>query len=362
MKSQENLRKGRLLAAVLAGSWRQHTMPTELTELELDEIAPLLCKSGTAPLAWQRVGASQLAGRVAGEVLHQATRLQALQAAMQDQQVEKIFRLLTEASVDPILAKGWAATRLYHNHDLRPRGDIDLCVRPAQVALTKKILESEETRDCYVDLHHQYSELTDRPLEELFDRSQVLPLGKQYIRVLGPEDHLSLLCIHLLKHAAWRPLWLCDIASTLESIPAQFHWQVVFGNGERRARWVGIAFGLSHRLLGAKVDHVPLPTEFFRVPDWLVDTVLYHWSRLIPGDQLPMRPPILMVQALRERRNILKAIRERWPDPITATFNLRGEFNNSPRWPYQLADFLRVTTQFMFELPRKLKPRSEEAS
>jgi hypothetical protein len=42
------------------------------------------------------------------------------------------------------------------------------------------------------------------------------------IRILGAEDHLRLLCLHLLKHGAWRPLWLCDVAAALESRPSSF--------------------------------------------------------------------------------------------------------------------------------------------
>jgi len=64
---------------------------------------------------------------------------------------------------------------------------------------------------------------------------------------------------------------------------------------------------------------------------------------------------------LRQRRNILKGILERWPDPITATFNLQGSVNNFPRLPYQLADFLRIGVRFIFTPSGNNKPESDIA-
>ena len=107
-------------------------------------------------------------------------------------------------------------------------------------------------------------------------------------------------------------------------------------------------FGLAEQLLQADLSRVPLSRDQMRVPEWITATVLYHWSRLFPGDSLPMRSPPLMSVTLRQRRDILQGIRERWPDPITATFNLQGGVNNFPRFPYQLADFLRIGVRFVF--------------
>ena len=37
------------------------------------------------------------------------------------------------------------------------------------------------------------------------------------VRVLSPEDDLRFLCLHLLRHGAVQPLWLCDICVLLEA-------------------------------------------------------------------------------------------------------------------------------------------------
>ena len=92
-----------------------------------------------------------------------------------------------------------------------------------------------------------------------------------------------------------------------------------------------------------------------RVPDWLAHGVLGHWSRLFPANHLPIAAAPLMAHNLRTGRNIVKGVVERWPDPITATFNLQGKFNNFPRLPYQIADFVLLVTRYLLQLPTKLQ-------
>ena len=356
MRRKVDIRKGRLVAAVLEGVWRDTGYSRlEVTERELDEVTPLLCSSGSAALAWYRIRNTHLQNSSSAEVLHQSFRLQSLQTAIHEEKVEKVFRLLRAASVEAILAKGWAAAGFYSNRDLRPCGDIDICVRPADFQVAHQVLNSPEASDCWVDLHEHFFEIGERSVDDLFARSTTVSLGQEQIRILSLEDHLAFLCIHLLKHGAWRPLWLCDIAAAVESLPATFDWQVFIGNNPRRASWIAAALGLAHRLLGARIEHLPLEETQTEVPEWMAEAVLLHWATLFPADHLPVRPPPLMVNNLSSGRKIVKGVIERWPDPITATFNMGGEFNNFPRWPYQVADFFRMTTRYLRDLPTKLQ-------
>ncbi len=346
MSSRNGSHKGPLVAAVLAGSWRSANYPPlNIGEQALEEVTPLLCRSGAAALAWRRIKDTPLASSPAGETLRQTYRHQSLKSAVHEQQVEKVFRLLREDEVDGLLIKGWAAAILYEEHDLRPPGDIDLCVRPEH---HDKAVAALANSDCFIDLHTSLSEIGERSFDDLFGRSRTVALGAEQVRTLGTEDHLALLCIHLLKHGGWRPLWLCDISAAIESLPSDFNWNTCLGAHEQRARWIACTLGLAERLLHADLGRVPLDRQQMRVPDWISETVLYHWSRLFPGDALPMRAAPLMSTTLRERRDVLKGIVDRGPDPITATFNLEGSVNNFPRFPYQLADFLRNGVRFMF--------------
>jgi len=359
MSSRNGSYKGPLVAAVLAGSWRSSNYPPlTIDQDDLQEVTPLLCRSGAAALAWRRIKDTSLATSPAGETLRDTYRHQSLRSGVHEQSVEKVFRLLREAGVDGFLIKGWAAAILYEEHDLRPAGDIDLCVRPEH---HDKALAVLTDGNCSSDLHTSLAEIGERSFDDLLARTRTVPLGAENVRTLCTEDHLALLCIHLLKHGGWRPLWLCDIAAVVESLPSNFNWEMCLGKHEQRARWIACTLGLAERLLQADISRVPLTRDQMRVPEWITETLLYHWSRLFPGDALPMRPAQLMSVTLRERRDIVKSILERWPDPITATFNLKGSVNNFPRLPYQLADFLRIGVQFIFASSGKNQPESDIA-
>lgn len=359
MSSRNGSHKGSLVAEVLAGSWRSSNYPPLTIDRDgLQEVTPLLCKSGAAALAWRRIKDTPLATSPAGETLRDTYRHQALRSSVHEQQVEKAFRLLREAGVDAFLVKGWAAAILYEQDDLRPAGDIDVCVRPQHF---NKALAALTDSECSTDVHTSLGEIVERSFDELLARSRTVPLGAEAVRTLCTEDHLALLCIHLLKHGGWRPLWLCDIAAAIESLPPHFNWDICLGKHEQRARWIACTFGLAERLLQADLRQVPLSRDHLRVPQWITETVLYHWSRLFPGDVRPMRSAQLMSVTLRERENILKGILERWPDPITATFNLQGSVNNFPRLPYQLADFLRIGLQFVFASSGQNQPKGDIA-
>src|SRR2546421_584382 len=86
-----------------------------------------------------------------------------------------------------------------------------------------------------------------------------------------------------------------------------------------------------------------------QLPEWLVDTVLKQWGNLFQADHLPVRPQRLMAHSLKSPGTILKDICARWPDPIVATFNLRGGPNNFPRLPYQLGAFASQAGRYLID-------------
>src|SRR2546427_7381047 len=69
------------------------------------------------------------------------------------------------------------------------------------------------------------------------------------------------------------------------------------------------------------------------------------WHR----DHLPIQPRPLMANSLRSAKTLLKEVRERWPDPIVATFNLEGRVNNFPRLPYQVVAFFSQATRYLID-------------
>ena len=339
MKSAIYRRQGQLVADFLAGCWRAKQAPLDNSPIDLERIATLLYNSGGTGLAWWRIHESDLKSSACGELLHQGYRLQALQTRINEERIVTAYRLLRDAGVEPILIKGWSAARFYPHRTLRPYGDIDLVARPSEYAAAREVLNRDETATWWVDLHHRPTEIYDRSPDELFERSQMIALKDIQVRVLADEDQLALLAIHMFKHGAWRPTWLCDIAAMVEALPAGFDGNICFGSNKRQAIWIASAIALAHELLGANLEKVPSRGEAKVLPEWLIDAVLKQWGNLFTSDHLPVEPRPLMADSLRNPRTLIREICERWPDPIVATFNLSGPLNNLPRLPYQLGAF-----------------------
>lgn len=339
------------MAEVLAGAWRGSALPgLQISERELDEVTPLLYDSGTAALGWRRISKTPLRGSSSAEVLHQAYRLQSLQSEIHEQKIAKVFRLLRQAQVQAVLGKGWATAGMYAEKALRPYGDIDICIRPEHFKLAEEILSTADANDCWVDLHKHFSEIDERTIDELFARSRTVVLGEEQIRILGPEDQLALSCIHLLKHGAWRPLWLCDVGVAIESLPAIFDWDVCLGRNNRRAHWIICAIGLAKRLLRADTGNLPAEIET-QLPTWLIENVIKQWANPFAIDQPPMSHPVPMAELLRHPAGLLAGLRQRWPNPIIATISVNGEFNNLPRLPYQMANCLSRIGRLLLTSP-----------
>ena len=326
-----------------------------MSETDLDEVTPLLYGSGAAALGWWRLRETDWNSTPSAIVLHQAYRLQALQSAIHEQKIEKVFRLLRQTSLDAILAKGWAAAGVYPDPALRPYGDIDLCIRPEHFNRAQEVLNSSEASDCWVDLHKGFSEINERVFDELFSRSRRVTLGAEEISILGAEDHLALQCIHLLKHGAWRPVWLCDIGASIEALPKEFSWDICLGRKKTRANWICCAILLAHKLLEANIDSLPISRRSKPLPSWLVKNVLLQWAAPFAINQPPMSHPVPIGSLFRDTAGFLKGIRQRWPNPITATVSIHGQFNDLPRLPYQVGNWALRAAQLLSHLPTRMQ-------
>lgn len=351
MQRKERSRRGSLIASALANSWRNNPPIPQISHGELTQIVPLLLQSGGAALGWWKFRYSQLSSSLDAERLHDAYRQHSLSAALREREINKVFTLLRSAGIDPILGKGWAIARLYPAHGLRPYGDIDLYIRPEDYSAASHVLATRDNTICSVDLHQGPAELDDRTFDDLYERSQLVSLGEVEVRIFGPEDHLRLLCLHTLRHGAWRPLWLCDIAAALESRPGNFDWDRALYGSHRRTDWVACAIGLAHQLLGVRVDDTPVQARAMNLPRWLLPTVLSQWG----AGQTPHGSRSGMRHYFRNPAGVLKAIRIRWPNAIEATVYLRGPFNDLPRLPFQIGDAVLRTAKFLTQFPGSLR-------
>lgn len=342
----------RLLLDLLAQSWRAappcltQRLPLSQSATELDaELTALvgaLQGAGVAALVWRRLAQTPWREREAAEALRQAYRLQVLRAARDELHIQEVFARLRDGGVEPLLVKGWAIARLYPEKGLRPYGDIDLLVRPPERRRAAAILQGEAAKQYAVDLDHKEpAKMGGATMEALFERSQLMQLGETEVRVLSEEDHLRFLCLHLLRHGAWRPLWLCDIAVAVEGRGAAFDWQLCLTENRRQADWIRCTVRLAQELLGAEIAETP--AEHHPLPDWLLPTVLKQWQRPSAADH-PLPASIRL--SLKQPSRLPAALRERWLDPISASVSVNAPFNNLPRLPFQLASLLALAGNF----------------
>lgn len=340
-------RVGQLLARVLVGSWRREPPPPSLSEAELAEIAAPLIRSGAGALAWWHIRHSALRSGVGAAALRQEYFDQSVRAARRIHELQRIARALKEADIKFILFKGWAVAQHYAEPGLRPSSDFDLLVRPAQYPAAEASRSQLRLKENQVDLHITLGDTTHAPefyadVDELFARAQCLALGDIEIAVLSPEDHLALICLHFLRHGGWRPLWLCDVAATLEARPPDFDWARCLGPAPYADR-IACTIGLAHQLLGADLTGVPLGKRGTDIPRWFTQAVLDAWATPEP-EQNRLTEPVRA--AWRQPRRLGHAVRQRWRNPIQATVALNAAFDDTPRVLYQVVDFVSTVTRF----------------
>jgi Uncharacterised nucleotidyltransferase len=259
--------RGQLVARALRGSWRTSPPPPELSTVELESIAPLLIRTGSAGLAWRVIRQDrQLADSRSGQRLWAAWLLEVGRETAQRQHLLAVLKRTSSAGLDPVLIKGWSVARRYPGPGLRPSCDVDLCLPPAQVARARRLVGDMAVA---VDLDHHH-ELEGTPIDGLFDRSVVVELAGQPVRVPAPSDELRMLCLHFLKHGGWRPLWLCDIALICEQSPEVA--ALAASGVDRVGEYVSATIGSARRLLDADCAIDPPP------PEWMVSTIQREWG------------------------------------------------------------------------------------
>lgn len=327
---------GTLIARLFSGAWRPSPPPLDLTVDELGRIAPLLFKSGAAALAWWRLRSSPLADAATAQDLRQAYRLDTLDAELHALRIAEALQRLAAAGVAALLVKGWAVARLYPEPGLRSYTDVDLIVPRGELARARAALAAGPPIGDPVDLHDGPGLLDLASFDELAARAESATVNGAVARVLGPEDHLRLLGLHGLRHGLFRPLWLVDLAVSVETRPAGFDWDRCLGSDPRRAEWVAGAIALAHRLLGARLTDTPVAGQAARLPRWLVRAVLRSWDRC---EGVSHRPRVFQAffGLLGQPGRLRDEVRLRWDRPIQATLDVNGPFNGLPRLPFQLA-------------------------
>ena len=338
---------GKLVAELLAGSWRDSK--SSLSVAELETITHHLLRSGAGGLTWCAIRNSDLRGSPFADLFQAAYRMQTLQSALHERSLKRVIPALRSAGVEPLLVKGWAIARLYPEPGMRPYVDLDLCVLPDDYSRAKETLRDAECGGAAVDLHKGFGKFYDRRTDDIFARSRLVKLDDLDIRVLGPEDDLRFLCMHLLRHGAMFPLWLCDIGLLLERRSDDFDWDRCLSGSRREGDWVACAIGLAHQLLGVDVERTPVAGRAMSLPRWLLPAVLEQWGSK-PYSRRQLAP--LFNGPRRIVSELFRELPHHWPNAIEASVALGAPFNRAPRLPLQIGHVISRAAALLMQLFR----------
>jgi Uncharacterised nucleotidyltransferase len=346
-----------LVAKMLCGAWRESPGADDLSTEDVARVLLPLLGSGAGALGWCKIRGSALQDSGIAFEFRQAYRVHTLEAARHERDIEMILSLLRSRGVEPLLIKGWSIARVYPEKGMRPYGDTDLIVRRQDYAKARELVDECKAAEFNVDLHNGADERGYGNEDDLFANSHLINLGETDVRVPAPEDSLRILCVHFLRHGAFRPLWLCDVAVAVESRPGGFDWDGCLGSNRRVADWIACTIGLAHSLLGAMIEDTPVRRRAENLPSWLVPTVLKQWERPFGHAHGAGRYRAPMASYIRDPRGLLGDIRRRWPNPIEATVYVRAPFNEVPRFPFQISECIARASKFIAGLPKALRAR-----
>jgi len=241
-----------------------------------------------------------------------------------------------QGNFDPILIKGWSAAQLYPEPCQRYFSDIDLIISPNEYE--NAIKYSGNFDDEYlIDLHNGARQLDSLSFENLYSNSKLVKCGETNIRVLRPEDHLRVLCVHWLIDGGAKRNNLWDIYYAVENRPSDFDWDRCLNVvSETRKRWIICTIGLAKKYLGLNLENTPLADEKIEIPRWFIKALEKEWE-----SGVLLRP---LQYCLNDKRELWRQIKKRIPpNPIQATIDMEGEFDDKSRIKYQIGDiFFRL--------------------
>ena len=262
----------------------------------------------------------------------------------------KVWNQLDQAGFHPILIKGWVAAQNYPNPFEREYVDIDLMFETGEF---REVTEYVKTHplEALVDFHRGARHLDELAFEDLYKNSILKECGQTKIRVLCAEDHLRILCVHWLNDGGVDSKRLEDIYFAVKNHPADFDWERCLNIvSPKRKKWVVCAIVLAHKYLDLKIEEIPLSAKDKELPKWLTKTVEKEWQ-----SGIRLKP---LQNVLHQRTEFWEQLQKRFlPNPIQATIETGGAFDNKPRIIYQLADILKRAYQSLKRISKTYRLR-----
>lgn len=255
-----------------------------------------------------------------------------LQFRVQEEKIEKLFNEFRKNNIEPILIKGWAASRFYPKPFERIASDIDIAIDPDDFEKGTELLKKMSISA--VDLHCGLRHLDAISWKDLFERSELVTLNESKIRVLCAEDHLRVLCVHWLNDGGVSKQRLSDVYYILSNPLAEFDWdKCLNGVEEIRRNWILTVVALTVRHLNLDLNNSTISHLLLKPPNWLVKCIEKEWK-----SDVRIKP---LHHCLGSSDEFIKQIKKRFPpNPIQATIELKGRFDNKPRIFYQMGSLI----------------------
>lgn len=253
---------------------------------------------------------------------------------MQESRIAQAFSMFRNAGIEPVLIKGRAAGRYYPDDVLRESIDIDLAVSRADFEKSRKLIRKPAFDGLAVDLHRELRHLDTVPWKQLFARSRLITGSAGSVRVLAPEDHLRVLCVHWLTDGGLNRDRLWDIFYAVDRRDKDFDWdKLLMPVDERRRRWIVCTIGLAHKYLGLDLARTPIEREAEELPDWLTAAIEQGWAAGRTEQALEI--------VLHDRRRLLRQLLLRFDqNPVWATIQMNGSFDARTRFFYKAGLFV----------------------
>lgn len=239
-----------------------------------------------------------------------------------------VFELLNASEIPAILIKGWAAARFYDSPWDRKPGDFDLMV-PPDTNIDPAIYFAEH-KGILADLHFGPRHLDTLSFEDLLERSRTVDLEGVKVRILCPEDHLRVLCVHWLTDGGERKERLQDVYWAVTNRPKDFDWSKCLDVVPAvRRRWIIATIGLAHKHFGLRIDDLPFEEEARALPEWFTKAIETRWEKDIPH--------ISLHHSLASFDQFFTQVRKRFPpNPVMAMVGTESDLDEGNSFSSQV--------------------------
>jgi hypothetical protein len=252
------------------------------------------------------------------------------------QTLNQILKTFKEESIQVIVLKGaFLAETIYPNIALRPMFDIDLLIRPEDLARVRQLIEDLGYHHCLVEgklldeafigrsaylkqfmLHihwtlvnvERYKRVTSIDVEAMWRRAKPVKIAGSEAKTLSPEDMLLYLCLHLSIHHVFSGLIrFCDIREVIKFYDGQIDWERLTINAQRfkLQRPIYYALYYTKELLGTPIPQDVL-TELkpLKTNHW--ETKIIELNMEFPIKNFVYISPLFLIDGLGNKLRFLR--------------------------------------------------------